>query len=333
MIRYSFCLKVKNSEEPGIEVTYDSNAFPELPLGKTYDMGIDQSTTCTGITIRDKDRNFTLTVEVFNETRDPNYIKSLISYLKKHYSKYRYRLIFLEEEMGWGSGLKTKLLSGLRKDIQNTIEYNFTYNQVKPIPVNVWREGVYENAPGPIVGDKRKKETAIQEIIKQFPYLEKFVFYSNKDCDGIESLGILEGGTNKYLINNSLDGGIVKNVGTITHSKKGFLVMKYAKVNDSEQEFTNLVNLLKSYKLDTALQIKTYDDDHNAYSNFKMALSSDLSVLLIDEEMPILSCLLMLDECYKEGYMLYTLVFSSKIMSKTLVQELINLGYNIQLFH
>lgn len=324
---------VKPNEEKLLVHKDDIESF-ELKLNpnKVYDVGIDQSHTCTGVCIRPLDKSFLIVIEVLNVNAYKDLYRTQLKYLlEKILVGHRIRYFIMEQPLGHITGKRNRALSELRKFL-NTMKDNLNVQVFTDIPVGSWRHGLMPSKKE-VDGDRRSKETVVTELIKLFPQLEQFLPYSNTDYDGIESVGILLG----YIARHQVEDGTIKIVGPINTAKKAIACFKYVDV--SSGNVADIVDLeffriqqMSIAKRKGELVLKAYNNEHNLHGNAKMCLVDSFSATIVTDELDVLSILIRGKVVPKPNHLMLMAVIHERLLTFDDLRDLINYGFFVVRF-
>ena len=188
-----------------------------LPTDKTVQVGIDQSSSRTGITIKNDEMRFIteLPREITMNVRD--YREALVMQLD-----YFLRPLDLSHFIFEKHNRHITPLHSLINEITDEIKkYSKTRKSegvvVKGISPTVWRSGF-------LLGDEYEgrfqraqvKSACRDEVFKRYPEMKAFERYCSDDYDGFESCGIIDG----YMYLNYLPNGL-RRVNTSMEKKAG----------------------------------------------------------------------------------------------------------------
>lgn len=200
--------------ESGKSISKRGPNFPkwiELP-DLEYLIGIDQSTTCTGIFIRDIDRTVEMVID-FHRMGDrvDDYINTLLLLLEWCMRGKRVKL-FVYEALPKGMK-KNPVLEMLHKRIDKWRVSSHVFSKLDnttfgDIPPVMWKKHNY-------LGDRRRSEmasneftekrTLAEDIVHVRPHFKEFLERSKSiDLDAFDAIGILEG----YIKEHYLEGNI-----------------------------------------------------------------------------------------------------------------------------
>lgn len=298
-----------------------------LDKNKVYDVGIDQSTTCTGIAICPLDNSFTIVIEVFNFDRDAYYVPQLCNFIRRIFSDVQLRYLVIEEPLGYISGRRNATLTKLKKTLV-PLKDELNIKHFDTILPPSWRHGLMPEAGK---GDRRKKDTVVNAVLELYPSLESSLPYWNTDYDGIESLGIIVGFKNRHGVDDS---GGLKIIGPVNTKKRAIAFYKYMPLNE---DFTSI---LESEMADfkryvhhkDELHFKAYNEEHNLYGNVKMCLVDNYSCSIITDELDVLSICIEQELIPSNEKFMFMFVVNANKVSELMIRDLYSNGYSPVLY-
>ena len=307
----------------------------KLKDGVIYDIGMDQSNTCTGIGIVSMDNTYLAMMEVINGGVDFSYYRNaLLSTLSTILSGAKVRYFIMEEPLGYITGKRNKYLTELKNLLVNFFESGKGDNVSKfdRTAPQTWRSGlIKKDNPHP----KNSKDACVYEIKKLFPVTGNFVSHvkpttGKADFDGFESLGILVGFKNKHEIRNDSD--VVKILGPKNGIKSGVAFFTYE--DESLTEFTNLVTLVKECnpKLGEVV-VKLYNEESTLYENVKMSLVDDFTVTSIVNDLDVISICNLFNRKMVDGYVMNMIVVPNSLIKPSFLKSLDKSEVHYELFY
>lgn len=175
---------------------YKSGWLKKLPItfSSNVIVGIDQSSTSTGICISDSEGNLFITEFVRNGTPISKYNNALVDGMYNLLVNVDVKYFVYEEHNAHIAPLESVINTVTDSLKKFSVKFNRREIEVHGAPPTVWRSGFlpreeYEGC----YGRKDVKRACVNESIKRVPALEKYIKYSNKDFDGFEAYGICEG--------------------------------------------------------------------------------------------------------------------------------------------
>ena len=294
MIKVRFILINLETQEctTGIKSVKDFSLNYKLPKGFIWDVGIDQSTSCTGLGAIDIDNKMIFCCEVSNEGLDVSYYTQALKNFFKHFlSCCKLRYLVMEEPLPYISGNQNHVLVTLKKDLNDLFTSGeFDYKKFDLIKPQSWRAGlIKKDNPN----DKRSKMATVFEIEKMFPLMTNFreITYNptnSSGYDGFEGLGIMIGYRQRFSITNTNE--ITKIVGPLNTKKVALSCFCYC-----EPKSTDLGEFLEAIKMCSVKlfepTVKYYNEECNVYGNSKMSLVDDFTLTVITSELDVLSIL------------------------------------------
>lgn len=298
-----------------------------LDKSKVYDIGIDQSTSCTGIAICPLDESFVSILEILNFDRDAYYVPQLCNLIRKMFNDINIRYLIMEEPLGYVSGRRNSTLTKLKKTLV-PLKDELEPDHFDTILPPAWRHGLMPKAG---VGDRRKKETVVNAIIELYPQFKDFLPYSNGDYDGIEALGILLGYKARHGIDNS---GGLKIIGPTNTRKRAVAFFKYLPLNDDASKYVNEgMDFVRRYiHHKEKLNFKSYNEEHNLYNNVKMCLVDNYSCTIVSDDLDLVAACIELKIVPKPNHFMLMFVANANKVSDSMVRDLYYNGYSPVLF-
>lgn len=236
----------------------------------TYYISIDQSTTCTGIYIYQKDSKLQIVFDFLRTNSDKDeYIRELTILMKLLLKNLKIGLFVMEKPVPSkyrSAGDVLKRLAGYIKSWKLTI----------PELENVVIEETYPQSWKSKMVDKSKgknrfniKREVADDICDRFPLLRCYFSQGvSTDYDGFDAVGILHG----FIENTFDETGARKIAGTMEKSNKPIAFFKYLtpiEIKDKQTLFKGI-----AFKLDDSpARVLTYNDDHSLYENIRICSS------------------------------------------------------------
>lgn len=312
-----------------------------LSKEKLFDVSLDQSNSCTGVTIRPVDESFVIMMEVLNINVPFEYYRlQLKDFLLRNLKGVKLRYLIMEEPLGYMSSRGSNKQLTVLKKVLKTMEPDLDVQVFTTINVTSWRHGLM---PKEVIDDRgnkldrRTKDAVVYTVLNHYPQLSQFADFANSDYDGFESLGILLG----YLQRHNIGKGLLKNVGKVKTRKKGMGCFKYIDLSNlpSEEVIRNATFQLNSISLDETGKPATmlsYNDEFNIYGNVKMALANKVSLMFVTHELDSLSVLLRMGIRPKPNHILLMGVVDLRILDKDvkstggeMIKDLISHGFTL----
>ena len=307
----------------------------KLPEGRMYDIGMDQSNTCTGIGIKSMDGEVISVMEVINwGVEFKFYRNALLSILDTILRGAQIRYFIMEEPLGYMTGRRNRYLT----DLKNLLVKYFDNREEKNVkkfertPPQTWRSGLIgKDNPHP----KNSKEACVHEILFLYPLVKHLVPHvkpsTNKaDYDGYEALGILEGFLKKHEISN--DSEVVKILGPKNGVKSALAFFTY---EDSRlEEFGELVRFIRGHhpKLPDP-SIKYYNEDATLYENVKMSLVDDFTVASVVTEIDVIAACNLFNLVIKDEFVLNMIVVPNSLIKSSFLKSIEGSGIHYERFY
>lgn len=298
-----------------------------LDKDKVYDVGIDQSTTCTGMAFCSLDKSHIIVLELLNFDRDAYYVPQLCKFIRDTLSNIKVRYLIMEEPLGYNTGKRNSVLSNLKKTLVPVIS-ELNVKRFDTILPASWRHGLM---PKVVEGDRRKKDTVVREVLKLYPALESFKPYSNGDYDGIEALGIIMGYKSRHGVD---DAGGLKIIGPVNTKKRAVAFFKYLELDDNVSKIIDkdMAYFKRYVHHKDELEFKAYNEEHNLYGNVKMCLVDNYSCSIVTDQLDVLSVCIELKMVPKLDNVMFMFVANANKVSENMIRDLYSYGYLPVLF-
>lgn len=297
-----------------------------------YDVALDQSNTCTGVTIRDVRENRLLIMEIINNgVNFESYRGVLVTLLERLLVGNNVRYMIMEEPLGYITGRRNKELTKLKHTLIDFVKETrgLCITKFDTVAPQSWRAGIIQkDNPEP----KNSKLACVHEVIKMYP--ETATMRSHKkiggaDYDGFESCGILCGYIDRHAITNTSD--LTKIIGKKNSTKVAFAM--FIKPSGDATVLTILLELIKGtfVKLNSPV-VKYYDDKSSVYENVKMSLEDDVTVTVVTAELANLSIRHLFKLPTGEGNF-YLVVIPGSVVTSNFISALDNLDVDWEIFY
>ena len=302
--------------------------FFELFDDYVYDVGFDQSTSCTGLSIKDVDSKVIVMCELVNRHLDkPAFIRVLLTIVDNLFKSKNIRYVFVEEPLKFITGHQEPILVELKNRLVELLSSKPNIQHVKLIQPQSWRSGLI-GKDNPHA--KNSKSATVWEVERRYSKTRIFesLTYNPSDnggYDGFESLGILLGSLDRYNI--SKEDTIIKNIGPKNSTKIG--VGFFCKPNDF-QNYLKLVDMIvKDYNKP---KMKIYNEEETIYANVKMALTDDVSIMEISEPIAIIDSMIKFN-LEVDDSQLFLIVVPLNKLSKNIIPNLRSNGINVDIYY
>lgn len=246
-----------------------------LPSTRSYEIGIDQSTSCTGIFIKDNKDDVNIMLEVARANiSEEDYRKELFGLIGRIIDGKEITLIVCEKpvpkfEQPHTFRVLTKFFSNLEIFLETNP--NLSNTSLESIYPQSWKSRIIDKNKG--TGRINSKRCCAEDLCDVKPLLWNYIDVSpNKDLDGFDACGILLG----YKKCAFTEDGRPKIYGDVEKRHKTMVYYRYVDISvmktteDFAQEILkpirHVVNYLKP-------KFKVYNIDYNLLKNIKMASS------------------------------------------------------------
>ena len=240
-------------------------------------LSLDQSTTCTGICIRDVEGTVYSILDFKRENTDKYlYISQLRKLVSSIVSGLRLNLIVIESPLNLRFSKATPVLRELKGFIES---WRYDIPEFFNIPMESilpqqWKAKVLDKSKG-TNRYQIKKEIAI-DICDKLPILKRyFVRCPATDYDSFDATGIILG----YLAQNYDTAGNKVNYGSAIYNYKMHIFVKYIPVHDVK----NLDVVMKGLPRKQDPILLKYNQEHTFFDNIRMLCGSyDIGYFIIE---------------------------------------------------
>ena len=303
-----------------------------LEDGVLYDVALDQSNTCTGMTIRPVKENKVLICEIINNGIDfSHYRQGLITILRKLLVGHRVRYFIMEEPLGYITGRRNKELTRLKHALTDFVNETdgLDIKKFDTIAPQSWRAGlIKKDNPHP----KNSKLACVHEVTVAYPETKSLYSYekpAGADYDGFESFGILLGYISRHAITNESD--VTKIIGKKNTTQVAMAI--FIKPGNQQDLISNVVTMIKTLSREiNEPTVKIYDDDSTLYENVKMSLVDLVTLTVVTNELANVSIRHLFKYKNGEGNF-YMIVIPASIVEKAFIHALANLGVEWEIFY
>lgn len=307
-----------------------------LDTNLTYDVAIDQSTSCSGIAIRSIDNSSIMVMELYDSETlySSNYVTGLKAILNTLLPSLSIRYLILEEPLPYISENQNKKLVALKKDLIKFFDSSLIKSEhfllMKP---QSWRAGLIkkDNPHG-----RRSKMSTVHEVMNKYPLMRNFLQITRNPSndggyDGFESLGILLGTLSRYSVKN--DTKVVKVLGPKNTIKVGVGIF-IPVCNDDIKPVAEVCNFVCSLcNTQETPKVKIYNDEEGIYNNVKMSLTDNLTLCEVTEELDRLSIFIKYNIPFDYQYGLYMLVVPLSYLTENKYECLKDNNFYIDKFY
>lgn len=306
-------------------ILYFGQSIPKqlaLPKAYKYIVGIDQSTTCTGIYIQDVNDTINFICD-FQRVEDVGiFTEKLLVFLKK-LLRDREVVQFVYEALP--TGAKPNLvLEKLHKQISGWRTSDPIFSNLNPmtfddIPPGMWKSHVYLGPTSEVANAFNTKSQIAAHICEQKPNLLPFLGeIKSKDYDAFDACGIVMGYLREHFLNGRYDmrerriGGQTKFYDDVfcAAAKIGFVDMD-GFLADAEQDLLPLT-------MNEKIPFLYWNEKYSFVENVRKALSyGSKAVTLVEDERVRLSLQFRYGIFLREREKLYLFVSKSRDLSKS----------------
>ena len=275
-----------------------NTAIKRINNGKsTYDISIDQSTTCTGICITDVDNTFYALIDFQRLNTDKELYKVQLKKLFNNLVKdLKINLLVLEKPLNLAGSRATPILKKLHTFIKSwKTDIPELYDvEVVSIPPQQWKVKVMDKSKG--TGRTGNKSAISEDICDKVPVLKEYRRKCPaKDYDSFDALGILLG----YKAQRYSKDGELINFGTAIYNSSMHIFIKYL----PKSLLYNKEAIIDTIPVKGDLPILQYNTDRSFYDNIKMCCGSyDYSAIIINTPQILMNLLWETGETFKEDY-------------------------------
>ncbi len=232
-----------------------------------WDIGIDQSTSCTGICLQSTDGRFQILFDVCRDTAmlKKDFYKDLFNFLRRLVNGQQARLVVMEKPVPKAM-YASRILEELKGHVEEWITQIPELEEAKSDSLfpQTWKSYIVDKSKGKNrTGDKR---AVSEDLCDRFPLLAGYrEHYPYKDYDSFDACGILNG----YLDYAYTPSGDEKIHGTKEKrhvSLVGYRWVQKADVQEALQDFDQ-------YFLDK-IKILAYNHRFTLHDNIRMASSN-----------------------------------------------------------
>lgn len=337
MIRVVFIIMYLNENRFEIKNmdTKEFINFMNSKNGGKVDVAFDQSTSCTGFTIEYLDEGIIYVGEIVNHNLySEYYVRALLNVVSLILENKDVRYAIIEEPLKYITGNQNHVLVDLKNRMIDLLESDkLTIEKFHQIQPQSWRSGLIgKDNPH----KKNSKMATVYEVEKLYPMMKNFEKVThnpsnNSGFDGFESLGILLGFRNRFKV--SRDSEIVMNLGPKNTRKVALTMFAYCTSDSDElKELVSLAQLMIS-KPKQMPKFKYYNKECGVYLNAKMSLTDDLTLLVVDNAMDVVSTLIQFKLEYDPEKVLYMITVPLSMVNKKLPDALRLKGYKINIYY
>lgn len=247
----------------------------KLPSDRRYHIGLDQSTTCSGIYLEDEKNDINMLVDL-QRMGEPKelYFQQLISFLDSVVSDLNISLIVYEKPIpNFGQSMSFKILTELKGKIDQWVfmNHNLQNAQVKSIYPQSWKAKIVNKKKGKNRGNN--KRFIAEDLCDLKPNLRYYLDKTRaKDYDAFDACSILTG----YKLCAFTETGQEKIFGTPEKRHMTTVFYRYVSINDLNTDTRKtLVGFMGPSTTYFNPKFKVYNDDYDRIKNYVVASSND----------------------------------------------------------
>lgn len=296
-----------------------------------YDVGIDQSNTCTGVGIVSEDVIIILEIANVYHIHFSIYRKVLLRILESVFKDLKLGYTVLEEPLPYISKNQNKELVALKNFLKDNLPNVIKTTKFDTAFPQVWRAGIIKSKDNP--HKKTSKEATVWEVLKLYPELREFKSLTfnptnNKGFDGFEALGIIIGYKSRH---NIQDGTYEKILGPKNTTKQALAIFVYEDKNLEKLKLlmTNIRDIMGEIP-----KLKIYNEEESLYINARMSLTDNFTVTEVTSENYILAQLILMGiEEQDINKKLYMVVLPLNSVKKNLLNFLLDYNYYTEFYY
>lgn len=245
----------------------------------TWRLGIDQSTSCTGMCIQRSDKKYLALLDVKRDkSLEPRmYYVDLYRILQRIASGNKFDQVIMEKPVPKDM-YASRVLHELKGRVEEWVEMIPEFNGVlvDSILPQTWKSFVMDKSKGP--NRSNVKRCIAEDLVDTVPELEQyFDTYPYTDYDSFDAFGILTG-FNKYAF---ADNGVMLIHGM--KEKTHVSTVGYRWIDHSE--FKNVLKDLNGFDLLVKPSFLGFNEKYNLYDNIRMATTNwDFVITAIPEK-------------------------------------------------
>lgn len=273
----------------------------------TYDIGIDQSSSCTGIAIRSIDKDINILIDIRRDCGDKeSFYREVKGILRGLITGLKIRSIVCEDPPPvTGKRYASAILLELRGIVSGWVETipELAQAEFSSVYPQTWKSFIVDKSKGK--GRSNIKACIAEDICDIVPGFNQYrTVYASNDYDSFDAFGILAG----YQMYAYTDEGLPLICGKIESRHRAFVGYRYVSVSEIQNGTVNdffgpALGIFKPKYL-------VYNTRYNKFKNVRMATSNyDCSyTILPDEQLDVLKWKYDLER--KDGYVLMAWLFN-----------------------
>lgn len=258
-----------------------ANSF-KLKLASNTDwyLGIDQSTSCTGLALESSNGKFVILLDVIRDKRmmKEDFFKDLRRLINGISFDQEFLLVANEKPVPRKFAHARETLLELLGRLNTWIEDNpaFEYAAHEALFPQTWKSKVVDKTKGK--NRSNIKSEVASDLVDRFPELQHyFEFYHTDDYDSFDALGILEGARQYAYTAN----GYPKIHGSLEKTHTALALYQWAEWDDTKSYEENLAEIVGDMCKVLEPVILRYNPDYSLNENIRMCSSNYQSVLTV----------------------------------------------------
>ena len=272
-------------------ITYYGTSIPKqlaLPKAYKYLVGIDQSTTCTGIYIQDVNDTINFICDFQRMEDVGSYTEKLLLFLRK-LLKDREVLLFVYEALPTGA-MPNIILEKLHKQISGWRMTDPMFANLSPltfddIPPGMWKSHVYLGSKERYANAFNTKLEIAKDICEQKTNLLPFLAeIKSKDYDAFDACGILLGYLREHFLNGTFNLKLRRIGGQTKFYDDVFCAVSKVDSQGKDLMFQDIGEKLHKVLGDGTVPFLYWNEKYSFIENIRKALTyDDLIVTLLDD--------------------------------------------------
>lgn len=265
---------ILTNETAGLHKIIPRQAFNtyqiSLSAKQQWDIGIDQSTSCTGICIQSIDKAYRVLLDVHRgacvEKRE--FYRMLQKFLERTVRGKNIRFVITERpapKAGYSARILEELLGHLENMIDNIDELSLAKQEA--ILPQTWKHYIVDKSKG--TNRSKYKENIAEDLCDRFPtLLPYFLDYPYTDYDSFDACGILNG----FMEYAYTPDGSEKIHGMKEKRHVSFVAYEWVPKDNLASAFKG--NLL-GYVVNRPIKLLAFNDAYDLHTNIRMASSNN----------------------------------------------------------
>lgn len=263
----------------------------KLPTDRQYSIGMDQSSSCTGFYLTDRETSFHLIGDMVPYGTDRHWFYAHMKHFISTTIREREIELFVREKtLPFGSGKHNAVLSALAKVIDHwrseIVELKrMPASRFASIHVGTWKKHMVDPNGGK--GHSRSKILMAEDILKLMPELHHFfrTIDPTSDFDAFDACGILHGYRAEHgILDADLNGKVAKIGGSAEY--KGAIATFFIPVDELQNE--DMIQYLGDFQelmAELSVEVLATNEEETWYANVKRAATySPMTITTVTAE-------------------------------------------------